>query len=161
MEHLFWSCQYTQDFWYDIDAFARFFYTNEKYYIWVFWLRPHKRKYLFYYKCSFLSKFYIHTCKFSNCKPVFEVFLRDMDNYINLISVSNNKEAMKTSRVGNIMWNNGPLLHLLLLLILFIYFKLLYFFYLFVSVFFTVLFCCCLFKCYVDILYFVCSWSQQ
>ncbi len=34
----------------------------------------------------FSSKFYNHTCKFSNCKPVFVVFLRDMENYINLIS---------------------------------------------------------------------------
>ncbi len=36
--------------------------------------------------------------KFSHCKPVFMVFLRYMDNYINLISVSNNKKAMKTVR---------------------------------------------------------------
>ncbi len=44
----------------------------------------------------FLSRFYIHKCKFSHCKPVFMVFLRDMENYINLISISNNKKAMKT-----------------------------------------------------------------
>ncbi len=46
-----------------------------------------------------LSKFDIHKCKFSHCKPVFVVFLRDMENYINLISVSNNKKAMKTVRI--------------------------------------------------------------
>ncbi len=50
----------------------------------------------------FLSKFYIHKCKFSHCKPVFMVFLRDIENYINLISVSNNKKAMKTVRICSV-----------------------------------------------------------
>ncbi len=50
----------------------------------------------------FLSIFSIHKCKFSHCKPVFMVFLRDIENYINLISISNNKKAMKTVRICSV-----------------------------------------------------------
>ncbi len=69
-------------------------------------------------------------------------------------------QADATIQNDDLCENNGPLLHLLLLII-FIYFKLLFSLSSFWSVLFTVVFCCCLFKLYVHILYFVCSWFKQ
>jgi len=45
------------------------------------------------------SKFYIHKCKFSNCKPVFSVFLKEIENYLNVISGSTNMKAIRTIRI--------------------------------------------------------------
>ncbi len=106
MERLFWSCQYTQRFWYDIDAFVKlkllsdFSIQMRNIIFGYFDSDPTKENISFIINLILiLSKFYIHKCKFSNCKPVFTVFLRDIENYINLISVSNNKKAIKTVRI--------------------------------------------------------------
>ncbi len=100
VEHLFWSCQYTQEFWYDIDAFFKLNFLYKMRNIIFGYSDPTKENICFIINfIIFLSKFYNHKCKFSNCKPVFVVFLRDMENYINLISVSNNKKAVKTVRI--------------------------------------------------------------
>ncbi len=106
VEHLFWSCQYTQRFWYDIDAFVKlkllpeFSIQIRNIIFGYFDSDPTKENISFIINLILiLSKFYIHKCKFSNCKPVFTVFLRDIENYINLISVSNNKKAIKTVRI--------------------------------------------------------------
>ncbi len=107
MEHLFWSCQYTQGFWYDIDAFVKlkllpeFSIQMRNIIFGYFDSDPTKENICFIIinLILILSKFYIHKCKFSHCKPVFMVFLRGMDNYINLIPVFNNKKAMKTVRI--------------------------------------------------------------
>lgn len=110
VEHLFWSCQYTLEFWYDIGAFVKlkllpeFSIQMRNIIFGYFDLDPTKENICFIINLLlFLSKFYVHKCKFSNCKPAFVVFLRDMEKYINLISVSNNKKAMKTVRICSVL----------------------------------------------------------
>ncbi len=45
---------------------------------------------------KYICKFYIHKCKFTNNKPHFIIFLKEFNNYLNTISMSENKKARKT-----------------------------------------------------------------
>ncbi len=43
----------------------------------------------------FIGKFYVHKCKYTKCKPHFDIFKQDLKLYLNTISMSVNKKSFK------------------------------------------------------------------
>lgn len=85
--HLFWYCSHTKTFW---QNFSRF----------IFYKSQSKDKMCFIINLLILlAKFHIHKCKFSTKKTYFVLFLHEVVHYINLISGSNNKKAIKTFNI--------------------------------------------------------------
>lgn len=111
MLHLFWNCRYSRFFWKDLITFTNNNIKKEKN------LKIHIGNVLFgftnyktsenneYYIINLLilmAKFHIHKCKFSNQKPFFFLFVKEMEQYIKVIKMSNNKKALKTLNVCNL-----------------------------------------------------------
>jgi len=46
-----------------------------------------------------LVKFHIHKCKFTNRKPCFKVFSKELESYLCTIRSSANRKAIKTVRL--------------------------------------------------------------
>uniref|UniRef100_A0A669D202 Reverse transcriptase domain-containing protein n=1 Tax=Oreochromis niloticus TaxID=8128 RepID=A0A669D202_ORENI len=101
--HLFWYCSFTQRFWKEFSRFVvvhilREFSLRWENVLFCFFKFPKKND-----KCFFminllilLAKFFIHKCKFTNKTPFFCHFFKDVEMYIQSISDSTNKKALKT-----------------------------------------------------------------
>ncbi|CAI5637800.1 unnamed protein product [Oreochromis niloticus] len=101
--HLFWYCSFTQRFWKEFSSFVivhilREFSLRWENVLFCFFKFPKRND-----KCFFvinllilLAKFFIHKCKFTNKTPYFCHFFKDVEMYIQSISDSTNKKALKT-----------------------------------------------------------------
>lgn len=99
--HLFWSCNYTQQFWKYIGLFI----SNKivkglspKIVIFGFFEGDLNACFIINL-ILYLCRFYIHKCKFSNCKPIFIVFLQELKQYLKTILFSFNKKALRTCTI--------------------------------------------------------------
>lgn len=101
--HLFWSCSYTRKLWKDVSWFIsrnilQNFSMNPQ--IVIFWFFEADSNACFIINLIiFLCRFYIHKCKFSNCKPILLVFLHEIKHYLNTISSSLNPKAIRTCKI--------------------------------------------------------------
>ncbi len=97
--HLFWYCNYTKVF---CKFVIDFVYSQFS----LFWrdvliglmdtdTNIEKEFYLINL-LLLLAKFHIHKCKFSNNKPHFKVFVKELQQYFKTLSVSENTKARKT-----------------------------------------------------------------
>ncbi len=104
--HLFWECPFVQSFWNNLNALIvqNIFYDFSLCYKHILFGFYVKDKNLFNASFCinlllFIGKFYVHKCKYTKCKPHFNIFKQDLKLYLNTISMSVNKKALKTSRI--------------------------------------------------------------
>lgn len=98
--HLFWICKYTQQLWKHVGLFIsnvilKGFNLNSKIVLFGFF-DGDSDVCLIINLILYLCRFYIHKCKFSNCIPIFTVFLQEIKQYLKTISASVNKKAIRT-----------------------------------------------------------------
>lgn len=98
--HLFWICKYTQQLWKHVGLFIsnvilKGFNLNSKIVLFGFF-DGESDVCLIINLILYLCRFYIHKCKFSNCIPIFTVFLQEIKQYLKTISASVNKKAIRT-----------------------------------------------------------------
>lgn len=100
--HLFWHCGYVKKLWYDASVFIKkrvLFNFNLHYETVIFGYFNYdnlNNEAFVINLFILLIKFHIHKCKFSNKKPCFTVFYKELKNYFCTIQHSANRKAIKT-----------------------------------------------------------------
>lgn len=102
-QHLFWSCPHLKSFWKSITSFIRqhfdknFVLDYQNVLFGFFSVAASKfNQYYIINLILFLAKTHIHNRKFTNQKPCSVRLMNEIKQYINLISQSENKKAIKT-----------------------------------------------------------------
>ena len=97
--HIFWDCPHTQLFWVEFSA-SRFLFALMLFKDVLFgFFNIQKAKFNEYFIINlllFLAKFHIHRSKFTQQNPLFIVFRREVQQYIQSISLCKNLKALKT-----------------------------------------------------------------
>lgn len=103
VKHLFWQCHFTATFWSDVIRFIKMKIDSEFSLSWNNVLfgfhnvKSKKQKELYIINLIIITgKYHIHKAKFSHSKPSFLAFQKKTEQYINSISDSTNKKAIKT-----------------------------------------------------------------
>lgn len=101
--HMFWLCNYTQQFWKYVGLFisnniVKGFFMSPKFVIFGFFEGDSNMCFIINL-ILYLCRFYIHKCKFSNCRPIYVVFLQEFKQYLKTILFSLNKKAIKTCTI--------------------------------------------------------------
>ncbi len=106
ISHLFWSCQYTQHFWNNVEVFIadnilKTFSLSYKHVILGYYIKDRSLKDVGFIInfILFLCKFHIHKCKFTKGKPLFMVLEKEIKMYIDVMSKSKNSKAIKTINI--------------------------------------------------------------
>uniref|UniRef100_A0A3P9L5I7 Reverse transcriptase domain-containing protein n=1 Tax=Oryzias latipes TaxID=8090 RepID=A0A3P9L5I7_ORYLA len=101
--HLFWKCPPTVIFWKDFTSFVRCkvyekFDLVYKDVLFGFYSVNNslRREYYLINLLIILAKFHIHKCKFSEKKPLFKLFMIELNQYIKAIKYSSNPKAIRT-----------------------------------------------------------------
>ena len=132
LQHLFWSCPHLQSFWKNVSTFIRlhvdknFVLDYQNVLFGFFSVTASQLRQYFIINLLFLAKSHIHNHKFTNEKPCIHRFRNKIKQYINLISQSGNKKAIKTIEVFSLfprIWIDPMFLqHEMYLLLLFLFF---------------------------------------
>ncbi len=121
--HLFWYCNYTKVFWNSFCKFVIDFVYSQFSLFWKDVLfgfvdidKNIEKEFYLINLLLLLAKYHIHKCKFSNNKSHFKVFVRELQQYFETLSVSEN-----TKENPNLLclFQNSPVK--LLLYIVFVY----------------------------------------
>lgn len=101
--HLFWHCNYTKVFWNSFCKFVTDFVYSKFSLFWKDVLfgfvdveKNIEKEFYLINLLLLLAKYHIHKCKFSNNKPHFKVFFRELQQYFETLSASENTKARKT-----------------------------------------------------------------
>lgn len=101
--HLFWFCPHSSKFWTDLlsllcTRFNRNFEFSFKHVLFGFHDFSREESNVFYIinLVFILAKFFIHKCKYTNCKPLLSIFTNDINAYHKTLQSSTNPKAIKT-----------------------------------------------------------------
>ncbi len=105
--HLFWHCSFTKKMWQDV-SFIRSNIYNDCILFWkdavlgfIEYEESKRKQFYVVNLILLLAKFHIHRCKYSNSRPHFFVFMKEFEQYLSLIQLSKNKQALKTVSTCN------------------------------------------------------------
>ncbi len=100
--HIFWHCSFVKKFWYDVSVFISEkvlsnFILHFENVVFGYFIQDNVNNKAFVINLFvLLVKFHIHQCKFSNRKPCFTVFYKELESYFCTIQSSTNRKAIKT-----------------------------------------------------------------
>ncbi len=106
--HIFWHCSFVKKLWYDVSVFisekvlSNFILHFENVVFGYFIQDNVNNKAFVINLLVLLVKFHIHRCKFSNRKPCFTVFYKELESYFCTIQSSTNRKAIKTVRLCSV-----------------------------------------------------------
>ncbi len=99
--HIFWHCSFVKKLWYEVSVFITEkilfnFILHFENVVFGYFIQDNVNNEAFVINLFILLvKFHIHKCKFSNRKPCFTVFYKELESYFCTIQSSANRKAIK------------------------------------------------------------------
>ncbi len=106
--HIFWHCSFVKKLWYEVSVFITEkilfnFILHFENVVFGYFIQDNVNNEAFVINLFILLvKFHIHKCKFSNRKPCFTVFYKELESYFCTIQSSANRKAIKTVRLCSV-----------------------------------------------------------